>query len=189
MLRVALLVDGWNLLKTADRIKRRVNFGELPRAVIGPNKSRDIVFQRFYIGPISGRNAPQRVGRIADEVKAFGYEWIQCATENARPKTMVDTFIAMDILTWSYCHSVDVIALCSGDAGYAEAMRRAKVLGLRVEVYTIKSNGQLCASLERNAHSIEDLESLGVLQQGNIFSTDDLREGYSAETQPCASTP
>ena len=108
----------------------------------------------------------------------------QCATENARPKTMVDTFIAMDILTWSYCHSVDVIALCSGDAGYAEAMRRAKTLGLRVEVYAIKSNGQLCASLERHAHHIQDLETLGVLQQGSIFSTDDLHEGYS-EVQSC----
>jgi uncharacterized LabA/DUF88 family protein len=101
---------------------------------------------------------------------------------------MVDTFIAMDILTWSYCHSVDVIALCSGDAGYAEAIRRAKVLGLRIEVYTIKSNGQLCASLERNTHYTEDLEALGVLQQGNVFSTDDLREGYSTEIQSCEST-
>lgn len=187
MLRTALLIDGWNILKSADRIKRRVNFAELPHIVAGVNRDRHIVFQRFYIGPVTGRNATQRVGRIADEVKAFGYEWVQCATENARPKTMVDAFIAMDILTWSYCHSVDVIALCSGDAGYAEAIRRAKTLGLLVEVYTIKSNGLLCASLERHAHHIQDLETLGVLQQGSIFSMDDLHEGYS-EVQPCVNT-
>jgi len=36
----------------------------------------------------------------------------------------------MDILTWSYCHSVDVIALYSGDGDYAEAARRARALGL-----------------------------------------------------------
>ena len=44
-------------------------------------------------------------------------------------------YLAMDILTWAYCHSVDMIALCSGDGGYAEAIRRAKALRLRVEVY------------------------------------------------------
>jgi len=100
MLRVALLVDGWNILKSADRIKRRVNFGQLPHVVTGANKNREIVFQRFYIGPITGRNAAQRVGRIADEVRAFGYEWIQCATEGAYSKTTVDMYLAMDILTW-----------------------------------------------------------------------------------------
>ena len=181
MLRVALLVDGWNILKSADRIKRRVNFGQLPHVVAGANKNRQIVFQRFYIGPIIGRNAAQLVGRIADEVRAFGYEWIQCATEGAYPKTTVDMYLAMDILTWAYCHSVDVIALCSGDGGYAEAMRRAKVLGLRVEVYAIKSGNHLSATLERNAHSIHDLEASGVLQQGNEESMDGLQESYCAD--------
>jgi hypothetical protein len=181
MLRVALLVDGWNILKAANRVMRRVNFGQLPHVVAGVTKSRQIVFQRFYAGPITGRNAPQRVARIADEVKAFGYEWIQCITEGAYPKTTVDTYLAMDILTWAYCHSVDVIALCSGDGGYAEAMRRAKALGLRVEVYAIKSGNHLSATLERNAHSIHDLEALGVLQQSNEDSLDDLHEGYHAD--------
>jgi len=181
MLRVALLVDGWNILKSADRVKRRVNFGQLPHVVDGAHKNRQIVFQRFYIGPIIGRNAAQLVGRIADEARAFGYEWIQCATEGAYPKTTVDMYLAMDILTWAYCHSVDVIALCSGDGGYAEAMRRAKALGLRVEVYAIKSGNHLSATLERNAHSIHDLEALGVLQQSNEDSLDGVAEGHSAD--------
>ena len=181
MLRVALLVDGWNILKAADRIKRRVNFGQLPHVVVGTHRNREIVFQRFYIGPIAGRNASQRVACIADEVKAFGYEWIQCITEGAYPKTTVDTYLAMDILTWAYCHSVDVIALCSGDGGYAEAMRRAKALGLRVEVYAIKSGNHLSATLERNAHSIHDLEALGVLQQSNEDALDGLAEGHPTD--------
>jgi uncharacterized LabA/DUF88 family protein len=181
MLRVALLVDGWNILKSADRIKRRVNFGQLPHVVAGANRNREIIFQRFYIGPVTGRNAAQRVGRIADEVRAFGYEWIQCATEGAHSKTTVDTYLAMDILTWAYCHSVDVIALCSGDGGYAEAIRRAKVLGLRVEVYAIRSGNHLSATLERNAHSIHDLEASGILQQGNEDSLDDLCGGHLAD--------
>ena len=183
MLRVALLVDGWNILKSADRIKRRVNFGQLPHVVAGANKSREIIFQRFYIGPMTGRNAAQRVGRIADEVRAFGYEWIQCATEGTYPKTTVDTYLAMDILTWAYCHSVDVIALCSGDGGYAVAIRRAIVLGLRVEVYAIRSGNHLSATLERNAHSIHDLEASGVLQQGNEDPLDDLRTGHLADDE------
>ncbi len=156
MLRVALLVDGWNILKAADRLKRRINFGELPRAVTNANgnKSREIVFQRFYIGPVSGRNAPDRIARIADEVKAFGYEWIQCVTENTRLKTDVDSHIKMDMLQWAYCHSVDLIALCSGDGGYTEAIRRVKVLGLRVEVYTVKASNHIAPALERNVHAI-----------------------------------
>jgi hypothetical protein len=174
-------VDGWNILKAANRVMRRVNFGQLPHVVAGATKSRQIVFQRFYVGPITGRNAPQRVARIADEVKAFGYEWIQCITEGAYPKTTVDTYLAMDILTWAYCHSVDVIAMCSGDGGYAEAMRRAKALGLRVEVYAIKSGNHLSATLERNAHSIQDLEALGVLQQSNEDALDGLAEGHPAD--------
>ena len=149
--------------------------------MVGTHKNRQIVFQRFYIGPITGRNAAQLVGRIADEARAFGYEWIQCTTEGAYPKTTVDMYLAMDILTWAYCHSVDVIALCSGDGGYAEAIRRAKALGLRVEVYALKSGNHLSATLERNAHSIHDLETLGVLQQGNDDSLDGLREGHQAD--------
>ena len=176
MLRVALLVDGWNLLKTADRLKKRVNLAELPRAAAGNHASREIVFQRFYLGPITGRNALQRVKRIEDEVRAFGYEWVQCTTENARAETAVDTYITMDMLGWAYCHSVDVIALCSGDGGYAEAIRRVKVLGQRVEVYAIKSGNHLAPALERNAHAALDLEALGVLQQGNGYSMDDLAE-------------
>jgi uncharacterized LabA/DUF88 family protein len=176
MLKVALLVDGWNLLKTADRLKRRVNFAELPQAAAGNHTSREIVFQRFYLGPISGRNAIQRVRRIEDEARAFGYEWVQCTTENARAETAVDTYITMDMLGWAYCHSVDIIALCSGDGGYAEAIRRVKVLGLRVEVYAIKSGNHLSTALERNAHLVLDLEALGVLQQGSAYSIDDLTE-------------
>jgi uncharacterized LabA/DUF88 family protein len=176
MLKVALLIDGWNLLKTADRLKQRVNLAELPRAAAGNHASREIVFQRFYLGPITGRYALQRVKRIEDEVRAFGYEWVQCTTENARAETAVDTYITMDMLGWAYCHSVDIIALCSGDGGYAEAIRRVKVLGQRVEVYAIKSGNHLAPALERNAHAALDLEALGVLQQGNGYSMDDLAE-------------
>ena len=92
-----------------------MNLGQLPHVVVGIHRNRQIVFQRFYIGPITGRNAAQLVGRIANEARAFGYEWIQCATEGAYPKITVDMYLAMDILTWAYCHSVDVIALCSGE--------------------------------------------------------------------------
>ena len=158
-----------------------MNFGQLPHVVVGTHKNRQIVFQRFYIGPITARNAAQLVGRIADEARAFGYEWLQCATEGVYPKTTVDMYLAMDILTWAYCHSVDVIALCSGDGGYAEAIRRAKALGLRVEVYALKSGNHLSATLERNAHSIHDLEALGVLQQSNEDSLDGLAEGHHAD--------
>jgi hypothetical protein len=59
MLRVALLVDRWSILKSGDRIKRRVNLGQLPHVVVGTHRNRQIVFQRFYIGPITGRNVSQ----------------------------------------------------------------------------------------------------------------------------------
>jgi hypothetical protein len=36
MQRVALLIDGWNLLKAADRLKRRVNLSDLARATPVP---------------------------------------------------------------------------------------------------------------------------------------------------------
>ena len=186
MLRAALLIDGWNILKSADRIKRRVNFGELPHIVTGVNQNRHIVFQRFYIGPITGRNATQRVERIADEMKTFGYEWVQCATESSFPKTTVDLQISLDILGWAYCHSVDVIALCSGDGDYAEVIRRAKVLGLRVEVYVLRTSNHVSAALERHAHAIRDLETLGALQQGGAYSIDDLYEGHLTEPQASA---
>jgi uncharacterized LabA/DUF88 family protein len=123
MQRVAILVDGWNLLKAADRLKRRVNLAELAHAALAHGPDRYIAFQRFYIGPNSGFGTTQRVERLADQVRSLGYEWVQCSTEGAYPKTVVDAHIIMDILTWSYCHSVDVIALYSGDGDYAEAAR------------------------------------------------------------------
>src|SRR5512136_1672379 len=181
MQRVVILIDGWNLLKAADRLKRRVNLAELAHAALAHSPDRYIAFQRFYIGPNSGSGAAQRVERLAEEAQSLGYEWGQCSTEGAYPKTVVDAHIIMDILTWAYCHSVDVIALCSGDGDYAEAMRRAKALGLRVEVYAIKSSNHLSATLERNAHSVRDLEALGVLQQSNEESLDGLAEGHPAD--------
>ncbi len=106
MLRVALLVDGWNLLKTADRIKRRVNFGELPRAVVGPNESRDIVFQRFYIGPISGRNAPQRV-----VLPQLMRDNSGCLLHNRNPPTRFNT----PCDDWTGSHSTGIFSPYSVD--------------------------------------------------------------------------
>jgi len=88
MQRVAILVDGWNLLKAADRLKRRVNFAELARAALASHSDRYIVFQRLYIGPNNGFGTTQRVERLA-EVHNLGYEWVQCSTEGAYPKTVL----------------------------------------------------------------------------------------------------
>ncbi len=115
MQRVAILVDGWNLLKAADRLKQRVNLAELAHAALAHRPDRYMVLQRFYIGLNSGSGVAQRVERLAEEARSLGYEWVQCSTEGAYPKTVVDAHIIMDILTWSYCHSVDVIALYSGE--------------------------------------------------------------------------
>lgn len=165
MQRVALLVDGWNLLKSAERVDRRINFEQLRNIVMGAGREREIVFQRFYMGPPVGLGMSEITRDIEREVTMFGYECVFCVTENPTPKTAVDAYIIMDMLTYAYCRSVDVIALCSGDAGYAEAIRRIKVLGLRVEVYAIKSNGHFPPALEQNAHSIRDLASFGVFKQ------------------------
>jgi len=180
MQRVAILVDGWNLLKAADRLKRRVNLAELGHAALVHHPDRYIAFQRFYIGPNSGFGTAQRVERLAEEVRSLGYEWVQCSTEGAYPKTVVDAHIIMDILTWSYCHSVDVIALYSGDGDYAEAARRARALGLRVEIYAIKASHHLSTALERSANSTHDLEALGALHPGSD-SADDAYAGDSTE--------
>jgi len=53
MQRVAILVDGWNLLKAADRLKQRVNLAELAHAALVHQPDRYIAFLRFYIGPNS----------------------------------------------------------------------------------------------------------------------------------------
>jgi len=55
------------------------------------------------------------VDSVAEQVRSLGYEGVQCSTEGRYPKTVVDAHIIMGILTGSYCHSVDVIALFSGD--------------------------------------------------------------------------
>jgi uncharacterized LabA/DUF88 family protein len=75
-----------------------------------------------------------------------------------------------------------VIALYSGDGGYAEVIRRAKALGLRVEVYAIKSGNHLSAMLKRNAHSTHDLEALGGLQRANEDPLDGLAESHPSDT-------
>jgi len=183
MLKIALLVDGWNLLKAAYRVRRRVNLSESPHIVVGSHDNRHIVFQRFYVGPITGRNAQQRVGQIAHEARAAGFEWVSCATDGGFAKSTVDTQITTDLLTWSYCHSVDVLALreASGDGGYAEAVQRAKALGLRVGVYAVKASHHLSVALERSANLIHDLEALDVLQPDDGDALDGLHEGHAAE--------
>jgi hypothetical protein len=51
----------------------------------------------------------------------------------------------MDILTWSYCHSVDVIALYSGDGDYAEAARRARYCcWIQLIIQKAPSDGSNC---------------------------------------------
>ena len=70
MQRVAILVDDWNLLKAADRLKRRVDLAELAHAALARSLDRYIAFQRFYIGPNSGFGAAQRVERLAEEARS-----------------------------------------------------------------------------------------------------------------------
>ena len=70
MQRVAILVDGWNLLKAAGRLKRRVNLAELAHAALAHCPHRYIAFQRFYIGPNSGFGTAQRVERLVEEVRS-----------------------------------------------------------------------------------------------------------------------
>jgi len=70
MQRVAILVDDWNLLKAADRLKRRVNLAELAHAALACSLDRYVAFQRFYIGPNSGFGAAQRVERLAEEARS-----------------------------------------------------------------------------------------------------------------------
>ena len=53
MQSVALLIDGWNLLKAANRLKRRVNLAKLAHAALVHQPDRYIAFLRFYIGPNS----------------------------------------------------------------------------------------------------------------------------------------
>ena len=60
MQKVAILVDGWNLLKAADRLKRRVNLAELAHAALAHSPDRYIAFQRFYFGSNSGFGVAQR---------------------------------------------------------------------------------------------------------------------------------
>ena len=50
MQRVAILVDGWNLLKAADRLNRRVNLAELAHVALSRSSDRHIAFHRFYVG-------------------------------------------------------------------------------------------------------------------------------------------
>jgi len=178
MQRVALVVDGWNILKAADRVRRRINFGELPRVVTALNgKSREIVFQRFYVGPANGNE------HLEDEIRTFNYEWVQCVTDNGNPKTTVDIVISNDILTWAHCHSVEIIALCSGDGDFADTIRRAQVLGLCVEVYGIKLGHHISGALEQIANRVLDLEALGVLQRGEGSLAID--SGVNASAAPC----
>ncbi len=183
MLRTAVLADGWNLLKAAHRLDQHVNLSQLPRVIAGCQADRHIVFQRFYVGPSSGRNAQQEVDRLAQEARMAGFEWVVCATEGAYAKTTVDLAITADLLTWAYCHSADVIALLSGDGGYAEAVHRAKAVGLRVEVYAIRSSHHLSTALERSANAVYDLEALGVLQPSNGDTAAVLDEGYMNKSQ------
>ena len=51
MQRVAILIDGWNLLEAADRLKRRVNMAELAHVALTQHPDRHVAVQRFYIGP------------------------------------------------------------------------------------------------------------------------------------------
>ncbi len=60
MQRVAILVDGWNLLKAADRVKQRVNLAELARAV---PINHCVVFQRLFL---SGENMLRAISWIFD---------------------------------------------------------------------------------------------------------------------------
>ncbi len=183
MQRVAVLADGWNLLKAAHRLGQHVNLSQLPHAIAECQVDRHVVFQRFYVGPSSGRNAQQEVDRLAQEARMAGFEWVVCATEGAYAKTTVDLAITADLLTWAYCHSADVIALLSGDGGYTEAVHRAKAVGLRVEVYAIRSSHHLSTALERSANAVYDLEALGVLQPGSGNTPTDLDEGYLIESR------
>jgi uncharacterized LabA/DUF88 family protein len=139
MQRLALLIDGTNVSKTASRYGMELDYALLLQFVEGGRgrhnggSHRDIVVARVYVGPPAN---PTR-GRQAflDYVGSLGYQVCVCQEEGCGTlKSAVDYDILHDILVLTLTGRVDVITLVSGDGGFLNGIRTAQAHGVQVEV-------------------------------------------------------
>lgn len=169
MIKVALAIDGLNILKAAAQLNKRVDLAMLLHA-LSDNGKRDILFKNFYIGPPGSGNLPAgQYDAVQREVEEMGYTWICCELPGSRPdrvKSTVDVTIVMDVMTWASSGRIDIICLASGDGHFAHAVHRAREMGVKVCVMGIISCGHMSNDLMREIRAGEflDLEEMGMLR-------------------------
>ncbi len=168
MLKVALAIDGLNILKGAALLKKRLDWAALSR-LASDNGKREVLFRRFYIGPPSEGFPAAQHAALRQEIESLrvGYAWIRCESPGMRagkPKSTVDVTIVMDMMTWATSGRIDVINLVSGDGDYIRVVRRVREMGVKVCLLGVTVNTSEDLLREIDAGDFYDLEALGVLR-------------------------
>lgn len=157
--RVALLVDGTNV--ELSRRGLQIDYGLLPAYVKGEAKriSRDVVVARVYLEPRV--NSTPRWKKFVNGLSAMGYQVYVCKEEAGTRKTAVDRDIQHDMLVLALTGRVDIIALVSGDAGFARAIRTVQAHGVDVEVLGV---GDAAADVLKREARFRDLTDTVLLK-------------------------
>lgn len=165
-MKVALAVDGLNLLKGALLLQKRPDLAMLLR-LVSDNGKREVLFKHFYIGPPSESFPAAQHTALKQEIERMGYAWVRCESPGTRPgkaKSTVDVTIVMDMMTWAASGRVDVINLVSGDGDYTRVVHRVREMGVKVCLLGVTGNTSEALLHEIGASDFYDLDKIGVLR-------------------------
>lgn len=156
MLRTLVFVDHSNLEGQMRHLQRLPNQLTLRELLADASEGRHLIDMSIYAA-LPHKNG-DGVQRYHDWLRMQGFNVVskrQKQLPDGQFKCNLDTELALDALEACMTIRPDILILVSGDGDFAPLCRRARRLGIRVEVASL--NHALAAELKGAAHGVIDL--------------------------------
>jgi CxxC-x17-CxxC domain-containing protein len=148
MARVMIFIDGSNVFRSLDLIKRgyRLDYGKLVKQLVEDNQEfvRTYYYASEDIPPIERQSNLYR--ELRDNLK-FDTTILPLKVQELRNGKLkkeekgIDVSLAVDMLSMAHKDGYDIAVLVAGDSDYLKLVRAVKDAGKRVKVVAIKKSG------------------------------------------------
>jgi uncharacterized LabA/DUF88 family protein len=140
MIRVAVFVDGSNMMGQLKALQRRPNFPALLPHLATAEEGRYLQEAQVYL-PLPNEN-PESCARFHDWLRHQGFVVVSKRAKqlpNGASKCDLDGELLLDALEYAMTVKPDVLVLATGDGDCATLARRLRARGIRVEVASLSA--------------------------------------------------
>ena len=164
--KIMIFIDGSNLFKAANRMNVYFQYSKLAKIL---TKDRNVIRIFYYSGRKVPNTSPQK--RYFKMLKKLGFEVITTPLKKREFKCPecdheelieiekgVDASLSTDLLWYASQNAYDIAILLSGDSDYVPAVKRVRLLGKSVEVWSFEN--PLAPELKKEADKCNLLDKI-----------------------------